>query len=417
MALASGRSIDDQSAVFHGEVQYRKSFSGERSRVIAGASIRESQVDTKGTLVEPQSDSRSDKYYGAYTQLEYDIATPVRVLVAARWDASNLYETQFSPRAGVVFSPTREHAFRVTVNKAFLVPSQVEFFLNIPAGVQNLLPLETGLRASPLGPALAGVPNGALFTTSTSVPVLARGNPTLVPERLTSYEVGYKGQISGRFYVTVDGFYNRVRDFVTSLLPATAVNPAFQRWTAPPQVPAAARAPLENAVRQALAGTTAEFGLTRLANGNTAIVVSYGNAGEVNQWGAELGAAVSVSQSLQLSGSYALFDFDVQSAQAGDVLEPNTPKHKGTVSLAYDGPQGFEFGVTARASTGYQWAAGVYRGFIPASQFVNVNAAYQVNEKLRIHAVATNVFNQQRFQIFGGSVIGRRVLAGVTATL
>jgi hypothetical protein len=35
---------------------------------------------------------------------------------------------------------------------------------------------------------------------------------------------------------------------------------------------------------------------------------------------------------------------------------------------------------------------------------------------LRIHAIATNVFDQQRFHLYGGSVLGRRVIAGATAT-
>jgi hypothetical protein len=31
-----------------------------------------------------------------------------------------------------------------------------------------------------------------------------------------------------------------------------------------------------------------------------------------------------------------------------------------------------------------------------------------------VFALATNVFDQQRYHLFGGSVIGRRVLGGVT---
>jgi hypothetical protein len=45
-----------------------------------------------------------------------------------------------------------------------------------------------------------------------------------------------------------------------------------------------------------------------------------------------------------------------------------------------------------------------------------VSAGYRVNDNLRIHAIATNVFDQQRFHLYGGSVIGRRVIAGATAT-
>jgi hypothetical protein len=33
-----------------------------------------------------------------------------------------------------------------------------------------------------------------------------------------------------------------------------------------------------------------------------------------------------------------------------------------------------------------------------------------------VYANATNLLDQQRFQVYGGSVIGRRVLAGMTST-
>ncbi len=69
-----------------------------------------------------------------------------------------------------------------------------------------------------------------------------------------------------------------------------------------------------------------------------------------------------------------------------------------------------------RLVDGYAWAVGIYRGYVPPSQTANLSAGYRISENLRINATGTNILNQQRFQMFGGSVIGRRVLAGVTAT-
>jgi hypothetical protein len=45
-----------------------------------------------------------------------------------------------------------------------------------------------------------------------------------------------------------------------------------------------------------------------------------------------------------------------------------------------------------------------------------VSAGYRFNNYVRVFATATNVFDEQRFQLYGGSVNGRRVLGGVTAT-
>ena len=41
---------------------------------------------------------------------------------------------------------------------------------------------------------------------------------------------------------------------------------------------------------------------------------------------------------------------------------------------------------------------------------------YRVKNNLRLFANTTNLLDQKRFQLYGGSVIGRRFLGGVTAT-
>jgi len=61
------------------------------------------------------------------------------------------------------------------------------------------------------------------------------------------------------------------------------------------------------------------------------------------------------------------------------------------------------------------WAAGNFQGYVPASEFVNLSAGYRISNNLRIHGTATNLLDQERFQLYGGSVIGRRVVAGLTA--
>ena len=113
-------------------------------------------------------------------------------------------------------------------------------------------------------------------------------------------------------------------------------------------------------------------------------------------------------------GSTSTVDEDQQAA--GDQLLPNTPSKKATLSVSYVGQQGFDGNVTVRLVDGYQWAAGIFSGYVPASEFVNLSAGYRVNNYFRVHATATNLLDQERFQMYGGSVIGRRILGGVTAT-
>jgi len=258
-----------------------------------------------------------------------------------------------------------------------------------------------------------------LFTNSASVPESLLGNPLLVLQTVTTYEVGYKGQVGWRAFITLDAYADRIENFTTGALPVgtTGLNPKYRPWTAPSAVPAASRVAVEAAVLSALAarGSTVQNGLTRLPDGATAIVLSFGNAGTVDEWGVELGGSVALTRAFTLSASYTWYNSAIRHNVVGNVLSPNTPHNKGAMSLAYAGRQGIDMGVDARIMSGYHWTTGIWDGDVPASQIVNLNASYRISPHVRVYAYATDVFDQQRFQVYGGSVIGRRVLAGVTS--
>jgi outer membrane receptor protein involved in Fe transport len=413
--LSSGARQEDASGLFHGEAQYRTTLFDNRARIVAGASLRQAGIDTKGTLLDPTKDDRHDLFSGAYGHIEYAILPRLRLIGGLRWDMSDLFDAEVTPRVGILLRPSAEHALRLTLNRAFLAPSHAELFLRLQPPASNLSTLEANLRASSLGPALDGVPEGELFTNSAAVPTLVLGNPDLVPQRVTSFEFGYRGQVLRHVFATLDTYYDRKSDFVTALLPAPAVNPSFQPWTAPPGVSSSERQAVESAVRDSLAKRNGSA-LTRVPDGSTAFVLSFGNAGLVHEWGVEIGLVGQLTTEIQLSGSYALYDFDVNRQQQGDVLQPNTPRHKGTVSLGYEGHSGIELQFSTRFVEGYRWVAGVFDGYIPSIATADLNAGYRLSNNLRLQAIATNVLNNRHFEVYGGSVQGRRILGGATVT-
>jgi outer membrane receptor for ferrienterochelin and colicins len=418
-SLGANIPLEEESNIFHVEGQGNHVFGNDRGRVVYGGSVRNIRVNTKTTLILPQFDDRSDYYYAGFGQFSWDISLITRLVVAARMDLGTLIDPQFSPKAALVVTPNDMHSVRFTVNRAFQTPNYSEFFLRVPAGPPaNFLALEAGLRASALGPALAGVPQGKLFDNSAAVPVWARGNGKLDVEKTTGFEVGYRGDWSRRLYVTLDGFYNLLSNFVTDLLPG--VNPAFPRWTAPAAVPASARAPLEAAVRNALlanpASRTAGLGLTRTEDGRTGIVVSYANAGEAEMWGANLGVGLQLADEVRADGYLSWFDYKVDQAQTavGDRLLANTPEWRSRLGLSYVGRQGFDARLAVRTSSGFPWAAGVFVGWIEPAAIFDLEAGYRVNNNVKVFASGTNIFDKQWFSIYGGSVNGARVMAGVT---
>src|SRR5918999_4705832 len=453
VALSSGAPLEERSDIFHIEGQQNWYFQQERGRVVYGASYRNTRVNTFGTLMNPINDDRSDDYYSAYGQVEYKLVPQVRLVGAARVDDGSLFDTQFSPKGAVVYTPAENHSFRFSVNRAFQTPNYSEFYLQAPAAAPTTGPaqVEAGLETyytqvqTSLPPAaLQGV---TLHPTlpwnfSASTPVLALGNSALDVETVLGWELGYKGSLSNTLYFSADFYINELENFVTDLLPGVndayptflltdgdidiptdlanlnqRINELEQAGQISPEQAAALRAPiptLQGGYSSVLAGTSigGAPALATLPDNSRAVVLSYTNAGEVTERGVELGVGYQFTPEIRADASFTGFDFEVKSQAAGDQLLPNTPSKKVTLGLSYVGAA-FDGNATLRMVDGYQWAAGVFQGYVPASEILNVGAGFRLNNNIRIHGAVTNVFDQEHFQLYGGSVLRRRALAGV----
>ena len=455
VALSSDAPLEERSDIFHVEGQQNWNFLEERGRIVYGASYRNTRVNTSGTLMSLENDDRSDDYYSAYGQVEYKLLPQLRLVGAARVDDGSLFDTQFSPKGALVFTPAENHSFRFSVNRAFQTPNYSEFFLRAQASAPTTGPatVEGGIEgyykqvAAALGSAgLAGlnVDSALPWNFSGQTQVLALGNDSLDVETVLGWELGYKGGLSNGVYFTADFYINRLENFVTDLLPGVNEGyPTFQLTDNSINVPAdlaalnqritdletggaispaqaaELRAPipvLQGGYASVLAGTTISGApaLATLPDGTRAVVLSYTNAGRVTERGVELGVGYQFTPELRADVSFTGFDFEVKSQAAGDQLVPNTPSKKASLGLTYAGER-FDANASLRLVDGYAWAAGVFQGYVPSTEQLTVGAGFRLNNNIRVHGTATNVLDQKRFQLYGGSVIGRRVLAGLTA--
>ena len=451
-SLGTGAPLEESSAIFHVEGQYNRSFADDKARVVLGGSYRNYKVDTEETLMAALNDDRSDNYFSGYGQLEVRPVPELRLVAAARVDDGTLFDTQFSPKAAIVFSPTEDHSFRVSVNRAFQTPNYSEFFLQVQA-LQTPEPamLEGGLLQyyatlqdpTVVGPPLAGVmatlglPSDLPWDFVAQTPVMALGNASLDVEKVVGWEVGYKGNLADNAYVSIDLYLNKLDNFVTDLL--FGVNPAqFPQFdmSAGTDIPtelgtidailAGAGLPADHLLRATNAALLAGYNsllanpaLTDLAGVGRVIYLSYAQAGEVEEKGIEIGFGYGFTPEFRVDATYTYFDFDIEDpglTAAGQNIVPNTPRHKGTIAFTYTGFQGFDAALSAKFVEKHEWNAGVFAGRIPANQMVDVNLGYRINNNLRPFAAVTNLLDKRLFQLYGGSVIGRRILGGVTAT-
>jgi iron complex outermembrane receptor protein len=405
VALASGAGLYEDSHNLNGELQTNWDFLAGKARVIGGVAYKQQEVDTADptgfqTLM---AEAKSEDQQSVFGQAEFDVTTNLKLVTAARYDDSTLYDPQFSPKASLVFSITPHQTIRYGYNKAFQRPNYSELFLRAPAGAPVNLAAAAAANpnAAPLAPVLTQLGFNA-------VQLLARGNGRLEVEKVRSHELGYSGIFGGSLYLTADYYRSRLSGFVTDLLPG--VNPAFPAYTIPGTLPAPVQAGLNAFLRAAL-GVNFR-GLTTV-DGRPALVFSYTNAGKVDTQGVEVALNYYVTNNWLVDLNYSWFDFEVKEQALGDVLLPNAPENKYNVGVAYRGGI-FDARLAYRWVEGFPWAAGVFKGDVPDYGVVNLAGRYRISEMFGVGVDVSNLLNDKHWETFGGDIMRRRALGFVS---
>jgi iron complex outermembrane receptor protein len=380
-------SLNDE--VFFSELQGNMSWS--KVRVVGGASFREERVDSANSLgnqtlilapVENQE-------YALYGSVDADLTKKLKLSSALRWDASDLFTDQVSPKVALIYSVKPNHKLRLAYGKAFQRPNYGELLIFIPAGVTDFSFLN------------AFFPPGVAIDFS-NTPILVLGNDRLKVERTRSWEAGYSGILGRRALVNANFYQGRIQDFITETLPG--VNPYIPLYQAPASLTAQQRAIVEAVVRSVP-------GMSNSPTGGPLFTLSRGNAGEVDLRGAEIGLTVSATKEWLVTFDYSWFDFDKD--LAAGITTANAPRHSLSTMATFKRAR-------ARASVGYRWVdgfewlSGVHAGHVPSYDVIEVSGYYDVNSKVRLGWNVSNLFDKNRFQMFGGDLLRRRAVASIT---
>lgn len=370
VSLSTGLDLVQDANISQGEIQFHRSFLEERLFLVGGVSHRLIAIDTKNTLM---LGVREDNTSGVFGQAEFRFTPELKFVGAARMDRSTLHESVFSPKAAVVYSPFANHTVRATYNKAFQAPNYSELYLNVDHPYR-------GFTTNFLGAATTGL--------------VYRGNPNLKVEKIEGYEVGYNGVIDGTLFVTFDAYYNNLKDFVTDLgagFHPTILSPSILNRTS------------------YRTGADTSF---------SHAVWSYKNVGKVEEYGYDVAINYYLSDEIIIDANYSFFQFEIDkiSVSAADAtqIQPNSPRWKSNAGITYQSKDNYDVSVKLKYVPSYYWSAGVYQGQILAYTMINLSAGYVVNENLSMNFNIANLLDRRHYEIFGGSILGRRSTLSAT---
>lgn len=284
---------------------------------------------------------------GVYLQTETPLLPQLKLMLAGRYDDHENYDPQFSPKAGLVYTPVPGHSVRAFFNRAFKSPSTLQTNFYIP----NFAP-SIGVFGNPSG-----------FEVRKPTGEIVRYG-AMVPEENRTWEVGYKALINGRLFVDVAGYYSRYKNFMS---PLTIIANPFAPATNP------------------TAGTAFVNGQQVVdEQGKPQVVLTYFNLGEATIRGTDIAANYVLSRKVDFTGTVSLLELDevsgIDTKVAGQVeaTSLNSPVTKWTLGTRLRDLGNWQGGLTARYVNGYQFTSGINNGRIPTFSTLDLNVGYRV---------------------------------------
>lgn len=187
-------AITGLANVYQAQLQHSLAL-GHTNILTGGITYRFVSLDSPGF-----SEGGQDQHLPAFfLQDEWNVREDLTLTMGVGVDIHPEAGVSASPRGSLVYSPWKDHTFRISVAKAFRNPSLLENFeavrFQIPAPPQPSQPQ--------------------------TIAVL--GNTALRPEEMLSYEVGYQTLLFERLRVRIDLFYNQLDQLITARLVQTGV--------------------------------------------------------------------------------------------------------------------------------------------------------------------------------------------------
>ena len=379
--LVTGSRFQDQTKLYHGDVNYNFQDVIDWAEFQVGGSYRRYSLNSNGSIFTDYDGPIDYDEYGVYTQMQKKFLEDDRLKLTAsiRYDKAQNFDGNFSPRVSLAYAggENKNQNFRASFQTGFRNPTTQDQYIGLNAGRAYLVGsapdnldryqtqplLVSGFGQGILGTATTTVSGRAAYENSFAASSVTAGAPVaanvplVAPEKVTAYEVGYRGLVnagSQRITVDLSAYYNSYEDFIAG---KNVITPFY--------------------------GTVGDnsLSLAALQNGDFTVFQTYTNsAADINSYGASIGLNTKILNGFDLGLNYTYAKFDFDRASDPD-FEPsfNTPEHK--VKLQFGKPDLFEnfgFNINLRWQDEYLWESTFMDATIEGRTVLDAQINYSV---------------------------------------
>ncbi len=404
----SGAGILSQSKLYHAEGQYSFSDKIKIFELLVGGNFRKYKMSTKGTLFDDEDGPITINEGGAFVQAAKKLFNDkLKLTASARYDKNQNFDGRMTPRASAVFSVAKNHNFRTSFQTGFRNPTPGDQYIKLNAGPITILggapdniagtgAYDNTFTTSSLGP-FFGAFGAAMQSGATpqqaimqAKDLLVKSNvPLLKPERVKTFEIGYKGLIQNKLVVDANYYFSSYNDFILNQVVMQPQHPVLGP---------------DGTINPEAAGD--------LLDGNSHLFQLYSNARDrVTSQGATLGLTYMFPKNYSLGANVTWADFNLRNANPNEIRAFNTPTYRTSVTFSNSKiTDNIGFNIAWRWQDAYDWTGTFNQlrpGRIDAYSIVDAQVSYKLLPlKSVVKLGASNLFNKQIYQAYGSPAIG-----------
>lgn len=228
-----GAQFLDRTGMWHAEGQYnfQEFIDPNTLELLAGANVRRFTLNSEGTLfaLDNDGDEFNLDEYGAYLQASKSVLDDrLEFQGSIRYDKHQDFEGQFSPRASAVYSIARGQNIRASFQRGFRIPSTQNQLIDLDVVSRRLLGnneviLDRYLvrenpvyRSESVEEAREALAEGASEADARALLNRVEFEPFRT-EKVSTFEIGYKGLINNRLFIDAYYYYSMYDDFIADI--------------------------------------------------------------------------------------------------------------------------------------------------------------------------------------------------------
>ena len=400
LLIPNGAKFDNRTRFYHAEGQYNFKNEIRIFNLIIGAGWRMYDLRSNGTVY-PDSKANPIRIneFGGYFQLSKKlIHDHLNLLFSLRFDKSENFKGQFSPRVSAVYTFLRNHNLRASYQTGFRNPTTQGQYIDLDIISSRVLGgLQEFNNKYKLSDWTYTIHSVNAFTESvvTGIP-----DPTLLvpynswaqikPEQVQVFEVGYRGTFFNRLMIDLYYYHNIYNDFITM----KRVRQAQDANGDPVD-------PFSDPTQAAL------YGLLTGDAHNTFLIYQ-NNIETVKSHGVAFGLDYLFYKGYRLGMNYSWNHLRTRGLSDDFFNDYNTPEH--IVNIALGNRQvtkNLGFKIAWRWQDAFTWNSAFSDGQVPAFNTFDAQVSYRIKKlKTIVKLGGSNILNKRYITFYGGPTLG-----------